>query len=109
MAAKSEFIVMCNSRILSVLVPGDEDADLWINGRPNKELEEKLQLVHDLIKKILEVIPMIPVTMRKKIPELFPYGKHESLKLAGYMYNIMSILDYCPSMMHDIFDSVFET
>jgi RNA polymerase I-specific transcription initiation factor RRN3 len=109
LTAKPEFLNICTGKILSVFIPGDEDASSWKHGVPSEQLGANLQLVHDLIKKILEVIPMLPVTLRKKIREMFPYNKQESFKCAGYMYNILKILDYCPNMMNDTLETILET
>ncbi|KAG5684007.1 hypothetical protein PVAND_013260 [Polypedilum vanderplanki] len=108
LTAKPEFLAICTLKILSIFIPDDDDLPLWKNGLPNKKLDESLQMVHDLIKKILEVIPMLPVTMKKNIREMFPSKKNESIKCAGYVYNILKILDYCPNMMSDILDIILE-
>lgn len=108
LTSQSEFARICLTKILSQFIPTDNEVELWINGEPKAEFSKKLEMVHKLNSKLMEIIPMLPVTMRRIIPELFPYYKQNSAKLAAYIHNIMKILDYCPNMMHDILEVVFE-
>lgn len=71
-------------------------------------MDEKLSLVHKLLKKLIEVIPMIPVSLKKKIRQEFPYFKQSNIKIAAYIHNILQILDYCPVITHDVFELIFE-
>lgn len=81
---------------------------MWINGNPSPELAPKLQLVHQLIEKSLDVMPMIPVTLRKQIRLEFPYYKQPNFKIVAYIHNLLQVLDYCPSMIHDVLELILE-
>lgn len=109
LTAKPEFLTKCCSKILAIFIPGDDESNEWTNGVPSPELSVKLDKIHSLIRKIYEAIPMLPVTLRKSISEMFPYYKHASYKVAGYIHNILKILDNCPSMLHDIIETIFES
>ena len=86
----------------------DTDGDLWKSGNPAPELEGKLQLVHKLIKEILDVMPMLPVQMRKQLRSEFPYYKQPNFKIVAYIHNLLAVLEYCPNMMHDVLELIFE-
>ncbi|XP_070495469.1 RNA polymerase I-specific transcription initiation factor RRN3 [Chironomus tepperi] len=109
LTAKPEFLTKCCSKILTIFIPGENEANDWNNGVPSAELAEKLDKIHNLIKKIYEAIPMLPVTLRKCIVDMFPYYKQSTYKIAGYIYNLLKILDNCQSMMHDILNTIFES
>lgn len=53
-------------------------------------------------------MPMIPVTLRKQIRLWFPYYKQPNFKIVAYIDNLFKILDYCPSMIHDVLELIFE-
>lgn len=86
----------------------DEDMDEWKNGVPSEAAAAKLQLVHNLLKRALEVMPMIPVTLRKQIRFEFPYFQKPTFKIAAYIDNLLKLLDYCPSMICDVLELIFE-
>ena len=109
LTAKPEFLTKCCSKILTIFIPGENEANEWKNGVPSPSLAEKLDKIHNLIKKIYEAIPMLPVTLRKSITDMFPYYKQPTYKIAGYIYNLLKILDNCQSMMHDILNTIFES
>lgn len=109
LTAKPEFLTKCCSKILTIFIPGENEATEWTNGVPSVELAAKLDKIHNLIKKIYEAIPMLPVTLRKCIVDMFPYYKQSTYKIAGYIYNLLKILDNCQSMMHDILNTIFES
>ncbi|CRL04694.1 CLUMA_CG017758, isoform A [Clunio marinus] len=108
MTSKSDFLMLCLSKIIGCFIPDDDESDFWCNGIPTIEMKMKLNLVHTLIAKILEVMPMIPVTLRKEIRSEFPYFKEQNFKIVGYIHNLFMILEYCPSMTYDIVDLVLE-
>lgn len=108
LTAKSEFLTVCLSKIISCFIPTENEFDQWCNGVPSAEMEEKLFTVHKLLKKLIEVIPMIPVELKRKIRQGFPYFKQSNIKIAAYTHNILQILNYCPVITHDVFELVFE-
>lgn len=71
-------------------------------------MSKKLDLVHALIKKALDVMPMIPVTLRKQIRIEFPYYKQHNVKIVAYIHNLLLLLEYCPNMICDVIELIFE-
>lgn len=127
MTLSNHFLVICLSKIISCFVPDgehnrsvcfkfpsktclllDEESDLWKSGNASIELESKLKLVHKLLKKTLDLMPMLPVTLRKQLRLEFPYYKQSSFKIVAYIDNLFQIINYCPSMTYDIIELVFE-
>lgn len=53
-------------------------------------------------------MPMVPVTMKKQIRIEFPYYKQPNFKIVAYIHNLLKMLDYCPNMMHDVLELIFE-
>jgi hypothetical protein len=107
--AKSEYAKIISSKIITKFIPDDDEGHLWNKfGEPNEEMTEKLAMLHDLVRKLVEVIPMMSVTFKSNLLPNFPYIKQSSFKIAGFIYNLLKIPDYCPNMMHDIYEIVFE-
>lgn len=90
---------------LSIL---DEDMEELKNRVLSETAAAKLQLVHNLLRKSIEVMPMIPVTLRKQIRFEFPYFKQANFKIVGYIDNLFKLLEYCPSMICDVLELIFE-
>lgn len=108
LTAKNELVSICTVKILARLIPEDDEAKELINNLPTEQYKIKINSLHVLIKRLIEVIPMLPVTLRNKIPQMFPYYKHHDFKILTYISNILEILSYCPSLMHDVLESTFE-
>jgi RNA polymerase I-specific transcription initiation factor RRN3 len=108
LASKSDFVGLCLSKVISCFVPTDDEIELWNNGEPTEELSNKLEMVHSLIKKLIEVFPMIPVALKKNIRKEIPYYRQSSYKVAAYIYSILNILDYCPVITYDVYELIFE-
>lgn len=81
---------------------------MWKDESPPEEMSTKLELVHNLIQKVLDVIPMIPVSLRKQIRLEFPFFKQNNVKIVAYISNLLKMLDYCPSMIHDVLELILE-
>ena len=108
LTAKSEFLTLSLSKIISCFVPTEEETNEWSLGTPTLEMAEKLNSVHGLLRKLIDVIPMIPVSLKKKIRQEFPYFRQPNFKIAAYIHNILEILDYCPVITHDVYELIFE-
>lgn len=108
LTAKSEFLTLCLAKILSCFIPDETEAEDWKNGEPSETMSEKMEMVHGLLRKLIEVIPMIPVSLKKKIRQEFPYYRQVNIKIAAYIFNILKILDYCPVITYDVFELIFE-
>lgn len=81
---------------------------MWNGGRPTNELSARINEVHILLKNLLDVIPMIPVHLRKQLQVKFPYHKKPSYKIVGYIHNLLLILEYFPNFTNDIMELIFE-
>jgi RNA polymerase I specific transcription initiation factor RRN3 len=46
--------------------------------------------------------------MKKQLRTEFPYYKQPNFKIVAYIHNILKVLDYCPNMMHDVLELIFE-
>lgn len=108
LTAKSEFLILCLSKVLCCFIPSEDEFEFWKNGEPSHEMSDKLDMMHSLLKKLIEVIPMIPASLKKKVRHEFPYFKQSGIKISAYIFNILKILDYCPVITYDIFVLIFE-
>lgn len=86
----------------------DDESEMWKGGRPTNELSERINEVHKLLKNLLDVIPMIPVLLRKQLQVKFPYHTRPSYKIVGYLHNLLLILEYFPNFTNDIMELIFE-
>lgn len=77
-------------------------------GSPSLEMNSKLAIIHRLLRRLLEVIPMITHPMRRQLKTSFPYYKKPDFVTVGYIHNLLWILDYCPSFKNDILELVIQ-
>lgn len=86
----------------------DEDSELWHLGNPLEQFNVKLILLHDLLKNLLEVIPLIYNSLSRNFIKLFPYHNKSSFVVAGYMHNLLWTLEYYPEFTNDVLDLIFK-
>lgn len=108
LAARSEFLVYIVTKIVGWLVPEGEDAEDWEDGEPSLKLQAKLTLVHDLLKRLLEVIPMISLTIKRQLISSFPYYKKPNFITLGYIHNLLWILEYYPNFKSDLLELILQ-
>lgn len=58
LVAHNKYTNIVVSRLISYFVPKESERECWTHGAPNDDVREKLEPVHDLINKLLDVIPM---------------------------------------------------
>ncbi|XP_050453015.1 RNA polymerase I-specific transcription initiation factor RRN3-like isoform X1 [Cataglyphis hispanica] len=63
---------------------------------------EKLNHIHDILHKILEVVPMSSQVLLQSLSSQFPYIAHGTCTHEIYMYALLQILNYAPQLRSDI-------
>uniref|UniRef100_A0A1L8DFP2 Putative rna polymerase i specific transcription initiation factor rrn3 n=1 Tax=Nyssomyia neivai TaxID=330878 RepID=A0A1L8DFP2_9DIPT len=94
-------------KLLSVWVPEENAAGSWPLGTPDADMTERLSDVHEVIAKLIELIPMISSLIVRAVDKLFPYFKRSPHILAGYLHNVLWLLSYQPIFTEDVLRSVF--
>ncbi|XP_055678921.1 RNA polymerase I-specific transcription initiation factor RRN3 [Lutzomyia longipalpis] len=89
-------------KLLSVWIPEENAAASWPRGTPNDDMMERLSDVHEVIAKLIELIPMISSLIVRAVDALFPYFKRSPHILAGYLHNVLWLLSYQPIFTEDV-------
>ncbi|EFN70240.1 RNA polymerase I-specific transcription initiation factor RRN3 [Camponotus floridanus] len=63
---------------------------------------ERLNHIHDILHKILEVIPMSSQVLLQSLASQFPYIAHGTYTHEIYIYALLQILNYAPQLRSDI-------
>ncbi|KAL6423028.1 hypothetical protein ACFW04_010482 [Cataglyphis niger] len=63
---------------------------------------EKLNHIHDILHKILEIVPMSSQVLLQSLSSQFPYIAHGTYTHEIYMYALLQILNYAPQLRSDI-------
>lgn len=88
--------------LISSWVPNKIDEHLWKNGVPEEKIKKILSYNHQTLSKIMDVIPMSNDFIMDTIEKQFPYYTKSSFIVAGYVHNLMWLLEYRPLFREDI-------
>ncbi|GAB1863019.1 RNA polymerase I-specific transcription initiation factor RRN3 [Camponotus japonicus] len=79
----------------------DNDAEHKPGEFKDKDIE-RLNHIHDILHKILEVIPMSSQVLLQSLASQFPYIAHGTYTHEIYIYALLQILNYAPQLRSDI-------
>ncbi|XP_055300185.1 RNA polymerase I-specific transcription initiation factor RRN3 isoform X2 [Sitodiplosis mosellana] len=96
------------SKLIQFWVPKPIDESFWKNGVPDERIKFFLNYVHQTLGKILDVIPMANDFAIEVIEKLFPYYTKPSYVIAGYMNNMMWMMEYRPMFREDLLQILFK-
>lgn len=101
----TDFVI---SNLIQFWIPKPIDELFWKNGMPDERIKFFLNYVHQTLSKILDVIPMANDFAIDVIEKLFPYYTKSSYIIAGYMYNMMWLMEYRPLFREDVLQLLFK-
>lgn len=95
-------------KLIQFWIPNKLDEAFWKNGVPDARIKLFLNYAHQTLSKILDVIPMANDIAIEVIEKLFPYYTKSSFIIAGYMYNMMWLIEYRSMFREDILLMLFK-
>lgn len=104
----NKYTTFALSKLIQFWVPKPADEAFWKDGIPDERFKFFLNYVHQTLSKILDVIPMANDFAMDVIERLFPYYTKSSYIIAGYLYNLMWLIDYRPIFREDILQLMFK-
>lgn len=108
LVAQNKYLNVAVNNLIKCMIPTENESSSWPMGFPTADVVTKLNKVHQLLERILKVIPFSADAILKSISNFFPYYKRSSLIIAGYIYNLLRILDYKPMFTEYILQLIFE-
>lgn len=96
------------SKLIQFWIPKPIDETFWKNGVPDERIKFFLNYVHQTLGKILDVIPMANDFAIEVIEKMFPYYTKPSYAIAGYVFNMMWLMDYRPMFREDVLQVMFK-
>mmetsp|Transcript_8293 Transcript_8293/g.19110 ORF Transcript_8293/g.19110 Transcript_8293/m.19110 type:complete len:570 (-) Transcript_8293:280-1989(-) len=88
-----QFLVPCMKMLVRLLLPKD-DEDLQY---------EQTNCIHDTIQGLLQQFPTASTVLLPLLGETFPHKRMSARVHQGYLFNALRVLDYCPSLMEQLF------
>lgn len=82
--------------------PDVSDNTEWESGNCNEEDTLRLDHIHDVLHKILKVVPMSSKLLLQSLRGRFPYIVHGTHTHEVYVSALLQILDYAPQLRSDI-------
>lgn len=102
LVAHNKYTNIVISRLISCFVPKDDALESWTHGKPSAEVRKRLEPVHALINKLLDVIPMMFQILLQQISQWFPYYKKPSCVFGAFIYNLLWLTEYRQIYKEDI-------
>lgn len=100
LVAHNKYTNIIVSRLISHFLPTESES--WTRGTPTDDVRLRLMPIHNLIHKLLDVIPMMFQILLQQISQWFPYYKKSSYIFSGFVYNLFWLIDYRPIYKEDI-------
>ncbi|XP_037051481.1 RNA polymerase I-specific transcription initiation factor RRN3-like [Bradysia coprophila] len=105
--AHNKFVEDALRRLVSHWIPSDDERS-WKRGLPNEQVEKALTNLHDAINSILDIIPLTSDKIKCAIENNFPHISKPPHVYAGYVYNILRLLDYRPIFANELIELIFK-
>ncbi|XP_037731629.1 RNA polymerase I-specific transcription initiation factor RRN3-like isoform X1 [Drosophila subpulchrella] len=83
-------------KLIEHWIPEKSDKFDWVKGCPSERSRLQLKAVHDVLNRILNAAPMTFQFVCKTITDKFPYYKRPAYVTAGYVYNVLWLIEYKP-------------
>ncbi|KAH8328726.1 hypothetical protein KR074_000773 [Drosophila pseudoananassae] len=96
LVAHNRYLPMGISKFISHWIPNDQDVTDWVNGCPSNQIYCELKPIHDVLNRIITAVPMSFDVIVDTISSKFPYFKKPAHVTAGYLFNLLWLLDYKP-------------
>lgn len=96
MIAHNAYIHIGITKLILHWIPSDLDSDDWPNGCPSERVVTDLEIVHSLLNRILTAVPIASDVVIDIIAAKFPYFKKPAHVTAGYMHNVLWLIESKP-------------
>ncbi|KAH8354586.1 RNA polymerase I-specific transcription initiation factor RRN3 [Drosophila kikkawai] len=96
MVAHNRYLPNGICKLIIHWIPGDLDSAEWVNGNPSERAHTDLKPIHDALNRILTAVPMAFDVVIDAITAKFPYFKKPSHVTAGYLFNVLWLIEYKP-------------
>lgn len=94
--AHNTYIHIGITKLILHWIPNDTDSTEWPNGCPSERVLGDLKTVHSLLNRILTAVPMAFDAVIDIIAAKFPYFKKPAHVTAGYIYNVLWLVESMP-------------
>ncbi|XP_058057381.1 RNA polymerase I-specific transcription initiation factor RRN3 [Anopheles bellator] len=101
------FCPMTITKLVQMFIPTVAAKDQWKHGVPSEALQKKLAEVHDLVMRLMNVIPMIFDVVLTQLRKTFPYHKKPAYEVTGYLFNVLKVTQYASIYCDEVLDIVF--
>lgn len=89
-------------------LPTKIDEHLWKKGIPDDQVKFFLNYIHQTLNRITEVIPMANDILIDTIDRMFPYYTKPPFVVAGFVHNMMWLLEYKTMFREDLLLILFK-
>ncbi|ALC40408.1 Tif-IA, partial [Drosophila busckii] len=96
MVAHNTYIHIGMNKLILNWIPSDLESADWVNGYPSERVRADLETVHSVLNRILTAVPMAFDVVVDTIAAKFPYFKKATHVTAGYLHNVLWLMEYKP-------------
>lgn len=107
-SARSTYVKMVVSRLVSFMVPTETDKSLWLKGIPDESIQVPMKQLIETLLVIIEIIPLSQNIVIAAIDRHFPYFKKASFIFAGYVHNVFDFITLKPILKEHLFPIILQ-
>lgn len=100
--AHNKYCAVVISMLVARFVPNEEELLDWHYGTPSEQISHELKHTHDLLDRILEVIPMAFDILLRQLGQQFPFYKKPAEVIGGYIHSLLQLIAYRPIFQEDV-------
>ncbi|CAD7085871.1 unnamed protein product [Hermetia illucens] len=112
LVAHTKYVHFGISHLISYWIPQDKDEENWPKGVPSAAASKRLEIVHQVIRRLMTIMPMSFDVVLETIEKSFPYYKKPPHVIGGYVHNILTMMKYklisCNFSIHLLFRKLLE-
>ncbi|XP_058814626.1 RNA polymerase I-specific transcription initiation factor RRN3 [Topomyia yanbarensis] len=107
LVAHSNYTSLVVSRLVQSFIPKDDDRSGWVHGVPTEETLRTVAPIHDLIVRLINVIPMLFDVILVHLRKNFPYFKKPTHVVCGFVHNMLCMTEYSSMFVEELLEIIF--
>lgn len=106
LSSHNKFVKAATFSMISKMVPRDSEQFMWLKGEPAEEVNRRIAHVITTTSHVMDVIPLSVNTVLKACAFFFPFYTKPSFIFAGFVRNLIKLMNYHPGIKEELFATI---
>lgn len=106
LSSHNKFVKPATFSMISKMIPRDSEQFMWKKGEPSDEVNRRITHVVCTTSNVMDVIPLSVNTVLKACAFFFPFYTKPSFVFAGFVRNLIKLMNYHPSIKEELFSII---